>query len=456
MAGSLFGAEAEVAINVQTDKPGLTIPVDFLGLSYEKTAIADKHFQASNTTLINLHRNLGQAVLRIGGNKVELCKWQPNDAAIEAKDLTPITPAAVDNFYAFIQAINWKVIYGVNLASKDPANSAAEIKYANKVGGNSTIAFEMGNEPDHYYLPPRKSFREKGYDYSQYKVELNEAIRAVQTETPNAPITGPANTSGGNKTFFEPCLSDFKTKLTFATSHFYPTSNKEPFPTIETLLSKKTEDKTIKMAEGNVSIARKQGLSWRLAECNSASLGGTPGVSDVYAAAVWGSDFLFDIAERGVAGINFHTILGTNGYTAISYDKKTGKYAVRPLYYALLLFKDAGHGKLLPTETKSSANVTAHATLDADHKIRVVVINKELTQAANVTITTGTHHQTGTIARLTGKSPTEKEAITYAGMTVTPEGNLSSPSTEVAKGNAGKFTTSLPPCSAIVLTVDGN
>ena len=457
IAAPLFGGETTAIVNIQSDKPGLAIPSDFMGLSYEKTAIAEKHFRADNSTLINLHRNLGDCVLRIGGNKVELSKWQPGEASgKESKDITYVTPTQVDQFYAFIQAINWKVIYAVNLASNDPANSADEISYASKVGGKSIIAFEIGNEPDHYYLPPKKTFREKGYSYAQYKVELTEALRVIQAKNPGAPLTGPANTSGGNVKFFEPCLNDFKDKLAFATSHFYPTTNKEPFPTIETLLSDKAEAKTIKMAEGNMAIARKAGLAWRLAECNSTSLGGTAGVSDVYAAAVWGSDFLFDIAERGAAGINFHTIFGLNGYTAIAYDKKTVKYSARPLYYSLLLFKDAGHGKILPAETKSAANVTAHATLGDDKKIRIVVINKDINQAAVTTINTGTSRTAGTVARLIGKSPSEKEGITYSGMSVTTEGKLTTSQVETIKGSAGKFEITLPACSASVLTIDAN
>ena len=453
----IAGGPVNATVNVQTEKAGLAIPSDFLGLSYEKTAITEKHFRPDNSTLINLHKNLGDGVLRIGGNKVELCQWQSAETLGKPEDkIAIVTPSQVDAFYRFTQAINWKVIYGVNLASNNPANSAEEISYATKVGGKSILAFEIGNEPDHYYLPPKKTFREKGYSYAQYKGELSEALRVIMAKNPGVPLTGPANTSGGSKKFFEPCLNDFKDKLVLATSHFYPTTNKEPFPTIEKLLSDKTEAKTIKMAEDNMAVAHKAGLPWRLAECNSTSLGGTAGVSDVYAAAIWGSDFLFDIAERGLAGINFHTIFGLNGYTAIAFDKKTIKYSARPLYFSMLLFKDAGHGKLLATETKSAANVTAHATLGDDKKIRIVVINKDLTQATAAAINTGTSRTTGTVARLTGNSPSEREGISYAGMTVTDEGKLTSPKTEAVKGVAGKFEITLPACSAAVLTIDAN
>lgn len=428
-----------------------------MGLSYEKSALAEKHFRPDNRTLLNLHRNLGDCVLRIGGNKVELCKWVPGQPASgETNHLTPVTPAQVDQFYAFTKAINWKVIYGVNLAGNDPANSAEEIAYAAKLGGNSIVAFEIGNEPDHYYFPPKKAFRQQGYSYAQYKDELAAALRVITGSNPGVPLAGPANTASGNKEWFKPCLNDFKDKFALATSHFYPTTNKEPYPTIGKLLSPETEAKSVNMAETNMAVARKAGLPWRLAECNSTSLGGTAGVSDVYAAAVWGVDFLFDMAERGVAGINFHTILGTKGYTAIAFDSKSGAYSARPLYYSLLLFKDAGHGKVLPAETKSAANVTAHATLGEDKKIRIVVINKDLTREVTATVNTGTDRATGTATRLTGNSPSRQEGVSYAGMTVTPEGTLTAPKTEAIKGTAGRFHVTVPACSAVVLTIEPN
>ena len=60
-----FGAETATIV-VDVARPGARLPADFLGLSYEKNALAEPHFTPANTVLINLHRNLGAGSLRRG------------------------------------------------------------------------------------------------------------------------------------------------------------------------------------------------------------------------------------------------------------------------------------------------------------------------------------------------------------------------------------------------------
>jgi len=430
------------------------IPPNFIGLSYEKSAVTENHFRPDNQILVNLHKNLGSGVLRFGGNKVELTQWSREEPKEKpAKGTFVATCNDMDKFYAFIKLIDWKVIHAVNLASNKPELSSDEINYAVKIGGNSIMGFEIGNEPDHYDKDTKK-LREKGYAYPQYKSELEKAHDVILKQNPGINLIGPAVTSGGFK-FFEPCVSDFKNKLSLATSHFYPTSAiSVPPPTCESLLSDNSKKKTITMADRFYGAAKKAGLPWRLAECNSASMGGTDGVSDVFAAAVWGSDFLFDIAEHGSTGVNLHTIFGQHGYTAISYDKEKKTYAVRPLYYSLLLFKDAGNGKLIDADTKSNGNVVSHATLGADGKLRVIVINKELSKATSAAVLVNSKRTHGTVTRLSGSSPTEQIAVSYGEGTVNKDGTWKLEKREDIKGNGGRFEVTLPACSAAVLTLE--
>ena len=77
---AVSGAES-ATVTVDFDRPGARIPADFLGISYEKNALVEPHFTPANTTLINLHRNLGAGTLRLGGNKVELTRWESGATA---------------------------------------------------------------------------------------------------------------------------------------------------------------------------------------------------------------------------------------------------------------------------------------------------------------------------------------------------------------------------------------
>jgi hypothetical protein len=462
LALSLSGVSAWAAdsttttVSVLSEKTIGTIPANFIGLSYEKSAVTENHFRPDNLVLVNLHKNLGSGVLRFGGNKVELTQWSRETPKEKpAKGIFVATTNDMDKFYAFIKSIDWKVIHAVNLSSNTPEVFSDEINYAVKIGGKSIMGFEIGNEPDHYDKDTKK-LREKGYAYPQYKTELEKAQSVILKQNPGVNLIGPATTSGGFK-FFEPCVSDFKNKLFLSTSHFYPTSAiSTPPPTCESLLSDGSKKKTIAMADKHFAAAKKAGVPWRLAECNSASMGGTDGVSDVFAAAVWGSDFLFDVAEHGATGVNLHTIFGQHGYTAISYDKDKKTYAVRPLYYAMLLFKDAGNGKLIEADTKSTGNVVSHATLGTDGKLRVIVINKELEKATKTTVLTESKRTHGTITRLSASSPTEQMAVSYGDGTVNKDGTWKLEKRDDIKGAAGRFEVTLPACSAAVLTLEAN
>lgn len=133
---------------------------------------------------MNVHSNLGAGVLRLGGNKVELTQWQRSGSAAQSeKGHYTVTPAHVDQLYAFANVIHWKVIHGVNLASNQPELSADEIAYAMQVGAKSVLAFEIGNEPDHYDKDT-KNLRAKGYNYALYKDELEAALRVIEAKTP--------------------------------------------------------------------------------------------------------------------------------------------------------------------------------------------------------------------------------------------------------------------------------
>ena len=448
---------ATVLVTVHPDKPGLKIPADFLGLSYEKPMLADNHFRPDNSELLNLCRNLGNGVLRFGGNKVETTSWSRNKpfATKPVSKNAPqiIGPADLDNLYAFSKQSGWRVIHGLNLGGNQPAMAADEAAYALQVGGSSVVAFEVGNEPDYY---PKHGLRSTNYPYSQYRSEAEVEQRTILKNSPQASLAGPATTR--RCAWFNDFVADFKGRIALATSHFYSLSSKSKdpkspsFATVENLLSDRTKQAWITGIGERQKTAHAAGIPFRLGECNSVSDGGTDGVSDAFASALWGADFLFDVAEQGVAGINFHGGFGNRGYTPLSL--RDGHYHPRPLYYGMLLFQQAAHGRTVPVECQTTANVTVHAVLGDDGKLRVVIINKDLTQAAAVAVASGLPRTKAEVIFLTAPSVAAKTGVTLAGCAVRADGVWLPPPGGLVVGVNGRFELSLPAATAAMLTID--
>ena len=74
-------ATAKVQVIIHPEQPGVKIPTDFLGFSNEKKILSRGCFEPTNTVLINLFRNLGPGVLRIGGHAVESTFWSRNETS---------------------------------------------------------------------------------------------------------------------------------------------------------------------------------------------------------------------------------------------------------------------------------------------------------------------------------------------------------------------------------------
>ena len=454
---TLAAAESVPAtIVIDVAKPGLTIPTDFLGISYEKNALVEPHFKPGNTALINLHRNLGTGTLRLGGNKVELTRWQADASASLDKStgLAVIGRATLDDLYGFLKATDWKCLHGINLAGNQPESAADEAAYALKIGAASVLAFEVGNEPNLY---ANHDLRKKGYDCPTYLPEAIAAIKVIRARNPGILLAGPA-TARRTDHWFEDAVGGLKGRLTIGTSHLYalsggstnPTSAN--FPSIANLLLPGTMAKDVTMVDEHLAAAKAAGMRYRLAECNSVSNGGRAGVSDTFVSALWATDFLFSVAEHGADGINFHCNLKPGSYSPLSWSKAEGSYVVHPLYYAMLAFKEAGQGRILPTTVRCAANVTAHATLGADGKVRVLLTNKDLAKAVIVHLATG--RGKGSVVRLLAPSADAKNGTTFAGSATGTDGKWTAKTSEPISSSGTDLTVTLPAGTAAVVTLE--
>ena len=194
------------------------------------------------------------------------------------------------------------------------------------------------------------------------------------------------------------------------------------------------------------------GLPWRITECNSINNGGQAGVSDVFASALWGLDFMWNVAENGGSGVNFHG--GTGG--AYSPIVNSGGVAVpKPLYYAFLAFKyGAIGGAVLPTALGvSKYGVSAHAC-NLNGSPAITLINKETTQGITFNVQVSNKYSTIHIARLSAPSISASTGISFCNNTVSTNGAFIVGSTEDHNiGSTNTFSVTLPAASAAVITM---
>jgi len=403
------GALAAVPVTVRVDagKSLGRISTDFMGLGFEISSVAVPGLlAASNHAYVDLVRELGRdGVIRIGGNTSDFSRYDPHGTAVSAPKATVVTEANLRELKTFVDAVGWKLIWGLNLGDDKLDNAVEEARAIAGIMSDRLLALEIGNEPD---LFPRSGHRGADYGYPAYFADYRRYKAAIRAVLPHVPFAGPD--LAGAPDWMEQFARDEPDAM-LLTAHHYITGQANPAATMETMLANNTKyDPVLARFQAAAQTAKKP---WRMCETASFSGGGKEGVSDTYAAALWALDYLFVLAEQGCAGVNMETGVNHLGwishYTPISDDLK-GHYGKAPEYYGLQAFAHAGKGDLVQADCNAGGiNCTAYATRDQD-RVCVTFINKDTNQDAEVTIS-GVSAKPGEIMRLTGTALTAKDGV---------------------------------------------
>jgi hypothetical protein len=430
----------------------------FAGLSYEKSSMQERLLAASNTNLVGLFKRLGTSILRIGGSSVDENVWTPNGPGRTAGQ---IAPSDVASLAEFVKATGWQCLYAINLGgaatgATTPALAAAEVAYAAEQFGSSLLGIEIGNEPDAYGAPG--SYFARNWSLSDFLRLWGEFRSAILASTPAVPITGPAasfNVSSWTIPFGEAVT---RREIDMLTQHYYRANGQSASSTAEILV---TPDPNLiqELAILN-SGAQKIGLPFRIDECNSFYNGGAPGVSDAYASSLWVIDFLYNCAQGGSTGTNFHGGWDSPGYTPIA-DSNGAVVDVRPEYYGILLFTLAGQGTLCATQlTAGSLNATAYAVKTASGGINLVVVNKDQNQNLKLTAQLPEAASSATLLEMTqlssgasGPDLTATEGVTIQGASVGTDGSFSPAAAYTLSVDGSQITCYVPALSAALIQV---
>lgn len=419
------GHIAKLTLRQQVVGAPITIPANFIGLSYETQQLSDPNFfSPRNAGLIARCREIApHGVLRLGGNTSDYGFWKPTPTSVpppraqrpfKVGDPPPdliynVTPEAVRNLRAFLDVTGWTCLYGINLGTNTPEIAADEAAFVAKTLGEKLEYFQIGNEADRFGSTIRDPKTWNADTYFDNWLQFANAIRkAVPTARFGMPDTA------GNPEWYAtvvtrllaladpPCIAAL-------THHYYftgPPSN--PNATIDNLL--RADPHVDKLySDIHAATARlAEGEHWRtvyrMTEGNTCYRGGKPGLSDIFAAALWSADYLLKLASLGYAGANLHG--GTAKFVAMSLGGKLpgedlmsdpnaphpkpfytpiaqidDKYVLEPVAYGMIFAQRFAGATVIPIDfDPGPVNATAYAAKHPDGRELIAVINKDATQ----------------------------------------------------------------------------
>ena len=382
--------------------PGRRVDPGLASLSYETLELADpRFFSADNHDLVRLFREMNpHGVLRIGGNTSDDTVWSGYRGPLPA--FAPrrrglqrpfvLKPEALQALAGFLDATGWTLVFGVNLRIGVPAMAAELAAAVHRLVGKRLLAIQIGNEANNYFSS-YVAFEQAWLPYAR-------ALRAA-----GMPVAGPD--TGANTDWVIEYARKHGGDNVFLSRHYY--RDAAPKGSIPDMLS--GDAGFCAEVEQIMRTADAAGLPFRLTEANSYYFGGRDGVSNVFASALWGADFMLALAQRGVAGVHFHggtlhsveASLGNDAhaaaggdlaarrdaassrYSAIAGDAALG-FQPRPLFHGIALAQRFAGARMLPGRLDAGgANLAAYAA-QRDGALLAALINKDAARDATVAL----------------------------------------------------------------------
>ena len=432
-------APVEVSLAIPSEATGPHMPTDFVGLSYEVQQLADpSFFSAANTGLIRQFKALSpNGVLRLGGNTSEFAWFQATPGSPEPQhppirevvgepkaQYYAVTAEAVRHLAAFLKATGWTCLYGINMGTNTPPRAAEEAEFVAKTLGPSLQYFQIGNEADLFNRHLRDPHTWSAKTYIDDWLGL---ARAIVARVPGAKFGLPDVAS--NVSWLTDIAEMWPTiqnppHVTTLTHHYYfggPATN--PDVNIPNLLKPATMEKVQKTADTATAAAGKVGARVRMTEGNTCYRGGKPGVSDVFAAALWSADYSLLLAGNNYSGINLHggtgksvansvggflpgdILLRDQGATAEQIATHPhpfytpvatfgSEYRLEPVAYGLKFAASLCDSTFIPADLTSKlqaagVDATAYAAKSASGRTSVIVLNKDADKDLSIALDFG-------------------------------------------------------------------
>ncbi len=448
------------------------IPDDFTGLGYEISSVAMPGLLSDkNRTYVQLVRGLGaKGVIRVGGITSDSASFAADAVASAAAKATVINAANLRELGAFLDAIGWRLIWGLNLGDRDMKNAAEEAVAVQAAVKDKLLAFEIGNEPDGFTGDAFNAHRPKNYGYGDYLKEYRAYKAVIRNKLPDAPFAGPDASWATD--WVSRFAADEGSDLKLLTRHYYRAGANNPY--LDKLFGSGSTDYEARRKNNKIDLLMREDPSirgmlqelsaasaaarvpFRICEANSFYGGGQPGVSDRFVSALWVLDFMWTLAYGGAAGVNMQT--GINHLDFVSYysairNDADGAVSIGPEYYGMLAFAQAAHGERIALDYDADGmNLTAYAVLGDRGHLKLTLINKERNADADITMTAGQTFQRATALRLNGLALDRADNVTLGGSEVTADGRWKPTEVESMHAVGGVGEIHVPAASAAIVT----
>ncbi len=462
-----------IRVNIDTRRKQGRIPDDFTGLGYEISSVAIPGLLSDkNRDYVQLVRGLGASgVIRVGGITSDSASFAADAVASAAAKATVINTANLRQLGAFLNAIGWRLIWGLNLGSGDMKNAAEEAAAVAAAVKDKLLAFEIGNEPDGFADDAFNSHRPRNYGYGDYLKEFRAYKAVIRSKLPDAPFAGPDASWATD--WVSRFATDEGSDLKLLTKHYYRAGANNPY--LDKLIDSSQraeyearrknnkidllirEDTNIRGMLHELSAAASAAhVPFRICETNSFYGGGQPGVSDAFVSALWVLDFMWTLAYGGAAGVNMQT--GVNHLDFVSYyspirNDANGAASIGPEYYGMLAFAQAGKGERIALDYDADGmNLTAYAVLGDHGHLMLTLINKDRNADADITMTTARTFQKTTALRLKGRALDSADDVTLGGSEVAADGRWQPTEVESLHAVGGVGEIHVPAASAAIVT----
>jgi hypothetical protein len=450
-----------VSVAVDLGHPRAPVPRGFLGLSFELASLPQIASYATRGDLVRLLRSLGPGVLRFGGVTADFeTGWAEAPGGRPAWAWTVWDDGDLGELARLAAETGWRVLLTIGLGHYEPEAAAREAASAKALLGSSLAGIELGNEPNAY---AQHGLREEPWTFVQYDSQVAAYRSAIEAAAPGIPLAGPdVSGSGAFSVWGLGEVVDQQPAL--LTGHHYPLGCAEvPAPTITRLLSRATQGKERDSLERYMAISRASEVPFRMDEANTVSCGGTAGISNTFASALWAVGYMAQAMSMGVSGINFHgSLANCGGYAPLCAptpeDLASGALVTQPEWYALLLAKTLLGNRPLGSVASSPGrpNVRVTTLLAGRGGLHAVIVDDDPPGARGVAVHlhVGSGFGRASVLSLTAPGPTALSGARLGGRAVAPGGSWSEPrKLPAVPDEGGVVTVDMAPSSAALVTV---